>query len=103
MLAHTLTGKLVSGAASGDGGSASFELALDATVSAGHVSFLETGRARPSRELLLRLAEHLEIPLRERNGLLLAAGFAPLYDERPLDSGEMTPVRQGLDRFLQGA
>ncbi|MDQ6804036.1 MAG: helix-turn-helix domain-containing protein [Actinomycetota bacterium] len=77
------------------------ELALDATVSARHVSFLETGRARPSREMLLHLAEHLEVPLRERNGLLLAAGFAPLYDERSLDSEEMAPVRQALDRFLR--
>src|SRR5690242_6823565 len=50
------------------------ELALDAAVSSRHVSFLETGRARPSREMLLRLAEHLEVPLRERNALLLAAG-----------------------------
>ena len=77
------------------------ELALDAAVSSRHVSFLETGRARPSREMVLHLAEHLEIPLRERNGLLLAAGYAPLYPERSLDTDEMQPVRQALDRFLR--
>jgi transcriptional regulator with XRE-family HTH domain len=77
------------------------ELALDAAVSSRHVSFLETGRARPSREMLLRLAEHLEVPLRERNALLLAGGFAPVYGERPVESAEMQPVRQALDRFLR--
>ncbi|MGB9182666.1 MAG: helix-turn-helix transcriptional regulator [Solirubrobacteraceae bacterium] len=77
------------------------ELALDAAVSARHVSFLETGRARPSREMVMHLAEHLEVPLRERNGLMLAAGYAPLYAERELDSDQMTPVRQALDRFLR--
>jgi transcriptional regulator with XRE-family HTH domain len=77
------------------------ELALDSDVSARHLSFVETGRARPSREMVLRLAARLEVPLRERNGLLLAAGFAPQYRERPLDAEEMTPVRQALDRFLR--
>jgi transcriptional regulator with XRE-family HTH domain len=77
------------------------ELALEADVSSRHVSFLETGRARPSRDMVLRLAEHLEIPLRERNRLLLAAGYAPLYSERSLDEPEMAPVRQALDRFLR--
>jgi len=77
------------------------ELALEADVSSRHVSFLETGRARPSREMVLRLAEHLEIPLRERNGLLLAAGYAPQYVERSLDAPEMAPVHQALDRFLR--
>jgi transcriptional regulator with XRE-family HTH domain len=77
------------------------ELALEADVSSRHVSFLETGRARPSREMVLRLAEHLDIPLRERNGLLLAAGFAPLYAERSLDEPQMAPVHQALDRFLR--
>jgi transcriptional regulator with XRE-family HTH domain len=77
------------------------ELALDADVSARHVSFLETGRARPSREMVIRLAERLEIPLRERNTLMLAAGYAPVYAERPLDAPEMAPVRQALDRFLR--
>ena len=77
------------------------ELALDADVSARHVSFLETGRARPSREMVIRLAEQLEIPLRERNALLLAAGYAPVYAERQLDAPEMAPVRQAIDRFLR--
>jgi transcriptional regulator with XRE-family HTH domain len=77
------------------------ELALDADVSSRHVSFLETGRARPSREMVLRLAEHLDVPLRERNALLLAAGYAPLYGERSLQEAEMAPVRQALDRFLR--
>src|SRR5207248_7782469 len=77
------------------------ELALNAAVSARHLSFLETGRARPSREMVIRLAEELAVPLRERNALLLAAGFAPLYAERPLDSPEMDSVRRALDRFLR--
>jgi transcriptional regulator with XRE-family HTH domain len=77
------------------------ELALDVEVSARHVSFLETGRARPSREMVIRLAEQLEIPLRERNTLLLAAGYAPIYAERPLEAPEMAPVRQAIDRFLR--
>jgi transcriptional regulator with XRE-family HTH domain len=77
------------------------ELALGAEVSARHVSFLETGRARPSREMVIRLAEELEVPLRERNALLLAAGYAPVYAERQLDAPEMGPVREALDRFLR--
>ncbi|HTU88130.1 MAG TPA: helix-turn-helix transcriptional regulator [Solirubrobacteraceae bacterium] len=77
------------------------ELALEADVSSRHVSFLETGRARPSREMVLRLAEHLDIPLRERNRLLLAAGYAPLYVERSLEEPEMAPIHQALDRFLR--
>jgi transcriptional regulator with XRE-family HTH domain len=77
------------------------ELALNAEVSARHVSFLETGRSRPSREMVIRLAEELEIPLRERNSLMLAAGYAPVYAERPLEAPEMEPVRQALDRFLR--
>ena len=77
------------------------DLALNAEVSARHLSFLETGRARPSREMVIRVAEQLEVPLRERNALLLAAGYAPVYLERPLDAPEMTPVREALDRFLR--
>jgi len=77
------------------------ELALEADVSARHVSFLENGRARPSRDMVLRLAEHLEIPLRERNRLLLAAGYAPQYVERSLEAPEMAPINQALDRFLR--
>ena len=77
-------------------------LALDADVSARHVSFLETGRARPSREMLIRLAERLDVPLRERNTLLLAAGFAPAYAERPLDDPALSAVRASIDRVLAG-
>jgi transcriptional regulator with XRE-family HTH domain len=77
------------------------ELALNAAVSSRHVSFLETGRAKPSREMVLHLAEHLEVPLRDRNALLLAAGYAPVYAERSLETEEMGPARQALDRFLR--
>ncbi len=77
-------------------------LALDADVSARHVSFLETGRARPSREMLIHLAERLDVPLRERNTLLLAAGFAPAYAERPLDDPALSAVRASIDRVLAG-
>src|SRR4051794_24767870 len=68
------------------------DLALESGVSARHLSFLETGRSRPSRAMVLRLAEKLEVPLRDRNRLLLAAGFAPAFDERPLEAPEMEPV-----------
>ena len=61
------------------------DLALDGNISTRHLSFLETGRARPSRDMVLHLAEHLEVPLRDRNILLTAAGFAPVFGERPLD------------------
>ena len=78
------------------------DLALEADVSTRHLSFVETGRARPSRSLLLQLAEYLEVPLRERNALLLAGGFAPVYAEASLDTEEMTPVREALDAMLTG-
>jgi len=77
-----------------------FQLASNSAVSARHLSFIETGRSRPSREMVLHLAERLEIPLRERNRLLLAAGFAPVFRERSLDSDEMASVREALNRFL---
>ena len=77
------------------------ELALGADISSRHVSFVETGRAQPSREMVVRLAGELEVPMRERNALLLAAGYAPIYSERSLDAPEMAPVRQALDRFLR--
>jgi transcriptional regulator with XRE-family HTH domain len=77
------------------------ELSLNAGVSSRHLSFLETGRARPSREMVLHLAEELQIPARERNSLLLAAGFAPLYTERALEAPQMALVRQAIDRFLR--
>jgi transcriptional regulator with XRE-family HTH domain len=77
------------------------ELSLNAGVSSRHLSFLETGRARPSREMVLHLAQELEVPARERNTLLLAAGFAPLYTERALGEPQMALVREAIDRFLR--
>lgn len=77
------------------------ELALDAEVSARHISFLETGRAEPSREMLLSLANVLDIPLRERNLLLLAAGYAPVYGETSLDDPRMTQVRAAVEIILR--
>jgi transcriptional regulator with XRE-family HTH domain len=76
------------------------DLAIEAEVSPRHLSFVETGRSRPSRELVMHLAEHLDVPLRDRNTLLLAAGFAPMYRQTPLEAGEMTPVRDALDKIL---
>ncbi|MFE6974999.1 helix-turn-helix domain-containing protein [Streptomyces sp. NPDC057682] len=78
------------------------ELALRADSSARHISFIETGRARPSQEMVLRLAEHLDVPVRERNALLVVAGYAPHYAETPLDDPAMGALREGLDRLLQG-
>jgi len=78
------------------------ELALRSAVSARHLSFIETGRARPSREMVLHLAERLDVPLRDRNRMLLAAGFAPVFRERALEEGEMAPIRDALQRFLTG-
>jgi transcriptional regulator with XRE-family HTH domain len=77
------------------------ELSLNSAVSARHLSFIETGRARPSREMVLHLAEQLDVPLRERNRLLVAAGFAPLYAARSLDDDDMAPARNALERFLR--
>ena len=75
-------------------------LALDADVSTRHLSFLETGRAQPSQEMVLRLAEHLDVPLRDRNTLLLAAGFAPAYPDRSLDDPSLAVTRGVIDRVL---
>ena len=77
------------------------DLALGAEISTRHLSFVETGRAAPSRQVLLRLAEELALPLRGRNALLVAAGFAPVHPERPLDAPDMTPAREALERILQ--
>jgi transcriptional regulator with XRE-family HTH domain len=77
------------------------DLALEAGVSARHLSFLETGRSQPSRAMVLRLARELEVPLRERNRMLLAAGYAPAYGERTIDAPEMTPVREAIDTVLR--
>ena len=75
-------------------------LALDVGVSARHLSFVETGRSRPSPELVLAIAEQLEVPLRERNTMLLAAGYAPRYSERSLDDPDAAPVRAAITRML---
>lgn len=76
-------------------------LAVEAEVSSRHVSFLETGRAQPSREMVLLLAEVLEVPLRDRNELLTAAGYAPLYRETDLDAPAMTQLHRALDFILR--
>src|SRR3954453_6843187 len=78
------------------------DLALDASVSARHLSFVETGRAKPSRELLMHLADQLDVPLRERNALLLAAGYAPAYGQHALGDDAMAPVRDALESLLKG-
>src|SRR5579863_3400465 len=78
------------------------DLAGDAEISARHLSFVETGRAAPSRDMVLHLAERLEIPLRERNVLLLAAGYAPVYPERPLGDPALRAARQAVDLVLAG-
>lgn len=76
------------------------ELALRADSSARHISFVETGRSRPSEAMILKLAEHLDVPVRERNALLLAAGYAPRYAETPVDS--LGALREGIERLLRG-
>ncbi|WP_137864982.1 MULTISPECIES: helix-turn-helix transcriptional regulator [unclassified Sphingomonas] len=78
------------------------DLALDAEISTRHLSFIETGRSRPSREMVLRLADQLALPLRERNAMLLAAGFAPLYAERALDDPALAAARRAIDLVLKG-
>ena len=81
-------------------GCTQLDLALQADVSARHLSWLETGRAQPSRAMVLRLVERLEVPLRERNVLLAAAGFAPLYPARPFTDPALDDVRAALQRLL---
>jgi transcriptional regulator with XRE-family HTH domain len=76
------------------------ELALEADVSTRHLSFVETGRSKPSRDMVVKLAEHLDVPLRERNELLLAAGYAPAYPESSFEDAEMTAVRDAVKRLL---
>jgi transcriptional regulator with XRE-family HTH domain len=78
------------------------DLALDTGISARHLSFVETGRSRPSAEMVLRLAGELQVPLRERNRLLLAAGYAPIYEERGLEDPGMEPVREAVRLVLDG-
>ena len=78
------------------------DLATDAEISSRHLSFLETGRSQPSREMVLRLAEQLDVPLRERNALLIAAGYAPAYPERPLDDPALQSARKAVGLVLAG-
>src|SRR6476469_3827663 len=78
------------------------DLALEAEISTKHLSFLETGRALPSRDMVLRLAEQLDVPLRERNLLLVSAGYAPVFPQRPLDDAAMQPARRAVDLVLKG-
>jgi transcriptional regulator with XRE-family HTH domain len=78
------------------------DLALEADISTRHLSFLETGRSHPSREMLLLLAEQLDIPLRERNIMLVSAGFAPVYSQKSLEDPELQSARQAVDLVLKG-
>lgn len=78
------------------------DLAIAADISTRHLSFVETGRSTPSREMVLRLGEHLEVSLRERNHLLLAAGYAPAYGETELGAPELTAVRDAVRQLLTG-
>jgi transcriptional regulator with XRE-family HTH domain len=76
------------------------ELALHAGISTRHLSFVETGRSSPGREMLLRILEQLDVPFREQNRLLLASGYAPAFPERSLEDPELLPVRAALDQIL---
>ena len=78
------------------------DLASEAGISTRHLSFVETGRAAPSREMVLQLAEHLELPLREQNAFLVAAGYAPRFGERKLDHPDLAAVRAAVDAVLKG-
>src|SRR4051794_19193238 len=78
------------------------ELALRAGTTQRHVSFIESGRSVPGRAMIVRLAEALEVPLRHRNALLLAAGYAPAYGESTLGDAALDPVRAALERILDG-
>lgn len=78
------------------------DLALESEISARHLSFVETGRSKPSREMVMRLAESLQLPLRSRNALLLAAGFAPAYRERSYDDPALAQAREAVQRILDG-
>lgn len=77
-------------------------LACEAEISSRHLSFMETGRSAPSREMILHLAEQLKVPLRERNVLLVAGGYAPMFRERSLDAPELDAARQAIDLVLRG-
>jgi transcriptional regulator with XRE-family HTH domain len=77
------------------------DLALEAEISARHLSFIETGRARPSRDMVLNLAERLDVPLREQNAMLLAAGYAPAFSENSFDSQALADARRAVDAILK--
>ena len=77
------------------------DLAMDADISTRHLSYMETGRATPSRAMVLHLAEQLDVPLRERNAMLTAAGYAPLYPERKLDDPALQAARQTVEQLLK--
>lgn len=83
-------------------GMSQLDLSIEAGVSARHLSFVETGRSRPSPELILRLAERLDMPLAERNTMLLAGGYAPAYPSHELSDPEMAPVRAAVRQILDG-
>lgn len=78
------------------------DLALEAEISTKHLSFLETGRSLPSRDMVLNLAERLDVPLRDRNVMLLAAGYAPVFHERPLDDPALQAAREAVDLVIAG-
>ncbi len=78
------------------------DLALDVGISTRHLSFVETGRSQPSREMILRLTGELAVPLRESNHLLLAAGYAPVYGETQLDAPELAPMRRAVRDVVRG-
>jgi transcriptional regulator with XRE-family HTH domain len=77
------------------------DFALDAEISSRHLSFIETGRSQPSREMVLHLSERLDIPLRERNVLLVAAGYAPVFSEKKLDDPALGAARKAVDLVLK--
>src|SRR3981081_12140 len=76
------------------------DLAIQAEVSSRHVSFVETGRTIPSRQMGLHVAEQLQVPLRDRNRLLVAAGYAPIFQERPLDAPDLAAAREALQQIV---
>lgn len=77
------------------------DLALDAEISTRHLSFVETGKAQPSREMILLLAENLEIPLRERNKILITAGYAPVYSEKSFEDASLIEARRAVELILK--
>ncbi len=78
------------------------DFALDARISQRHLSFIESGRSVPSRDMILRIAEHLGVPLRERNAMVLAAGYAPVFPERSLSDPDLAPARRAIEMILKG-